>query len=72
MGRPGMSSGGGGSSGGHSSGRSSGGHYVGSSGRNSRPMRIRAIKMAVIPFWKWMGITAATTWRRNLPSSLLW
>ena len=38
MGRPGMSSGGGGSSGGHSSGRSSGGHYVGSSGRNSRPM----------------------------------
>lgn len=38
MGRPGISSGGGGSSGGHSSGRSSGGHYVGSSGRNSRPM----------------------------------
>ena len=38
MGRPGMSSGGGGSSGGHSSGRSSGGHYVGSSGRSSRPM----------------------------------
>lgn len=38
MGRPSISSGGGGSSGGHSSGRSSGGHYVGSSGRNSRPM----------------------------------
>lgn len=38
MGRPGMSSGGGGSSGGHSSGRSSGGHRVGSSGRSSRPM----------------------------------
>lgn len=38
MGRPGMSSGGGGSSGGHSSGRSSGGHHVGSSGRSSRPM----------------------------------
>ena len=38
MGRPGTSSGGGGSFGGHSSGRSSGGHRVGSSGRSSRPM----------------------------------
>ena len=38
MGRPGTSSGGGGSFGSHSSGRSSGGHRVGSSGRSSRPM----------------------------------
>ena len=38
MGRPGTSSGGGGSFGGHSSGRSSGGHRVGSSGRSNRPM----------------------------------